>query len=65
MHTFLLSAEDWYLVCFGVGLAFSLLTFFGGFGHLHFGHLHGGHLHLGGGENPLQGISYIFFVIDE
>ena len=47
MHTFLLSAEDWYLVCFGVGLAFSLLTFFGGFGHLHFGHLHGGHLHLG------------------
>lgn len=47
MHTFLLSAEDWYLVCFGVGLALSLLTFFGGFGHLHFGHLHGGHLHLG------------------
>jgi hypothetical protein len=47
MHTFLLSAEHWYLVCFGVGLALSLLTFFGGFGHLHFGHLHGGHLHLG------------------
>jgi hypothetical protein len=47
MHTFLLSAEDWYLVCFGVGLALSLLTFFGGFGHLQFGHLHGGHLHLG------------------
>jgi hypothetical protein len=47
MHTFLLSAEDWYLVCFGVGLALSLLTFFGGFGHLHFGHLHDGHLHLG------------------
>jgi hypothetical protein len=47
MHTFQLSAEDWYLVFFGVGLAFSLLTFFGGFGHLHFGHLHGGHFHLG------------------
>jgi hypothetical protein len=47
MHTFVLSAEDWYLVCFGIGLAFSLLTFFGGFGHLHFGHLHSGHLHLG------------------
>ncbi len=47
MHAFLLSAEDWYLVCFGVGLVLSLLTFFGGFGHLHFGHLHGGHLHLG------------------
>lgn len=47
MHAFVLSAEDWYLVCFGIGLAFSLLTFFGGFGHLHFGHLHSGHLHLG------------------
>jgi hypothetical protein len=47
MHAFVLSAEDWYLVCFGIGLAFSLLTFFGGIGHLHFGHLHGGHLHLG------------------
>jgi hypothetical protein len=47
MHTFLLTAENWYLVCFGVGLVLSLLTFFGGFGHLHPGHLHGGHLHLG------------------
>jgi hypothetical protein len=47
MHTFLLSAENWYLVCFGIGLALSLLTYFGGFGHLHFGHLHSGHLHLG------------------
>jgi hypothetical protein len=47
MHTFLLSGENWYLVCFGIGLALSLLTYFGGFGHLHFGHLHSGHLHLG------------------
>jgi hypothetical protein len=47
MHTFLLSAENWYLVCFGVGLVLSLLSFFGGFGHLHVGHVHGGHLHLG------------------
>jgi hypothetical protein len=47
MHTFLLSAENWYLVCFGVGLALSVLTFFGGFGHLHIGHFHGGHFHLG------------------
>jgi membrane protein implicated in regulation of membrane protease activity len=47
MHMFLLSAENWYLVCFGVGLALSLLTFFGGFGHLHIGHFHGGHFHLG------------------
>jgi membrane protein implicated in regulation of membrane protease activity len=47
MHTFLLSAENWYLVCFGIGLAMSLLTFFGGLGHLHFGHVHSGDLHLG------------------
>jgi hypothetical protein len=47
MHTFLLSAENWYLVCFGVGLVLSVLTFFGGFGHLHIGHFHGGHFHLG------------------
>lgn len=40
-------AQDWYLVCFGVGFVLALLTFFGGFGHLHFGHLHGGHFHLG------------------
>src|ERR1700712_1549211 len=46
MHTFLLSAENWYLVCFGIGLVLSLLTFFGGFGHLHVGHWHGGHFHL-------------------
>ena len=47
MHTFLLSAENWYLVCFGVGLVLSVLAFVGGFGHLHFGHLHLGHFHLG------------------
>jgi membrane protein implicated in regulation of membrane protease activity len=46
MHTFLLSAENWYLVCFGVGLMLSVLTFFGGFGHLQIGHFHGGHFHL-------------------
>jgi hypothetical protein len=45
MHTFLMSAENWYLVCFGVGLALTLLTFFGGMGHLHIGHFHGPHLH--------------------
>jgi membrane protein implicated in regulation of membrane protease activity len=47
MHPFLMSAENWYLVCFGVGLVLSMLTFFGGFGHLHVGHVHGGHFHLG------------------
>jgi hypothetical protein len=46
MHTFLLSAENWYLVCFGMGLALSVLTFFGGFGHLQIGHFHGGHFHF-------------------
>src|ERR1700722_8376450 len=47
MHTFLLSAENWYLICFGVGLVLSGLAFVGGFGHLQFGHLHLGHFHLG------------------
>jgi hypothetical protein len=52
MHTLLLSAENWYLVCFGVGLVLSVLAFVGGFGHLqlghlHLGHFHGGHFHLG------------------
>ncbi len=40
-------AQDWYLVCFGVGFVLALLTFFGGFGHLQLGHFHGGHFHLG------------------
>ncbi|HZD77521.1 MAG TPA: hypothetical protein VE218_10975 [Acidobacteriaceae bacterium] len=47
MHTFLLSAENWYLVCFGVGLVLSVLAFVGGFGHLHLGHFHSGHAHVG------------------
>jgi hypothetical protein len=47
MHTFLLSAENWYLICFGVGLVLSVLAFVSGFGHLQFGHLHLGHFHLG------------------
>lgn len=37
--------ETFYLTCFGVGLVFSVLSFAGGFGHLHLGHLHLGHLH--------------------
>jgi len=39
--------ELFYLVCFVFGLALSLLSFAGGFGHLHFGHLHVGHTHVG------------------
>ncbi len=77
MHTFLLSAENWYLVCFGVGLALSVLTFFGGVGHLQLGHFHGGHFHLGhthashlhthaGGHetglSPLNGFTFMAFL---
>ncbi len=37
--------ETFYLTCFVVGLVLSVLSFAGGFGHLHFGHLHIGHSH--------------------
>lgn len=43
-------AQDWYLVCFGIGFVLALLTFFSGFGHLQFGHVHGGHFHFGHGH---------------
>jgi membrane protein implicated in regulation of membrane protease activity len=77
MHTFLLSGENWYLVCFGVGLVLSVLTFFGGFGHLQIGHFHSGHFHLththaghahthaGGhdtGLSPLNGFTFMAFL---
>jgi hypothetical protein len=42
-----MSWESFYLICFGVGLLLSVLSFAGGLGHLHLGHLHLGHLHLG------------------
>jgi hypothetical protein len=43
--------ESIYLVCFGVGLALSVLSFAGGFGHFHLGHLHlGHHAHVGHGR---------------
>ncbi len=35
--------ESFYLICFGVGLLLSVLSFAGGFGHLHLGNLHIGH----------------------
>jgi hypothetical protein len=77
MHTSLLSAENWYLVCFGIGLALSVLTFFGGFGHLQIGHFHGGHFHLAHthaghvqthasghdtGLSPLNGFTFMAFL---
>jgi len=39
--------ETIYLTCFAVGLVFSVLSFAGGFGHLHLGHIHVGHGHVG------------------
>ncbi len=40
--------ESFYLICFGIGLVLSVLSFAGGFGHLHLGHLHfGQHAHTG------------------
>lgn len=45
-----MTLESFYLVCFVFGLALSLLSFAGGFGHLHFGHLHVGHTHVGHGH---------------
>jgi hypothetical protein len=77
MHTSLLSAENWYLVCFGIGLVLCLLTFFGGFGHLQIGHFHGGHFHLAHthaghvqthasghdtGLSPLNGFTFMAFL---
>jgi membrane protein implicated in regulation of membrane protease activity len=40
--------ESFYLICFGVGLLLSVLSFAGGFSHLHLGHLHTGHHALAG-----------------
>ncbi len=37
--------ETFYLTCFVVGLVLSVLSFAGGFGHLHLGNLHIGHSH--------------------
>jgi hypothetical protein len=43
--------ESFYLICFGVGLVLSVLSFAGGFGHFHLGHVHiGHHGHIGHGH---------------
>lgn len=59
MLLFGLNAEEWYLVCFAVGLVLTLLSAVSGLGHLSFGHLHLPHLHLGklhivGHHDPAQ-----------
>jgi hypothetical protein len=48
--------ESFYLICFGVGLVLSVLSFAGGLGHLHLGHLHVGH-HAHAGHANADGIS--------
>ncbi len=41
---------NFYLICFAVGFAFSVIAFLGGGSrwHLHFPHFHGAHVHFGG-----------------
>ena len=59
-----------YLTCFGVGLVLSLLTFAGGFLHLHIGHHHGGGAqgvgrsgsHGAGHMSPLNGFTVVSFL---
>ena len=73
MHTHLLTAEDAYLICFGLGLVLSIAAFAGGFGHLHLGHLHFGHVrgpHVHGARgahadatiSPLNGFTMLVFL---
>ncbi len=50
MQLFGLSAEEWYLVCFAVGLVLTMVSAFSGLGHVplgHLPHLHLGRLHIG------------------
>ncbi|HEX7159104.1 MAG TPA: hypothetical protein VF214_08830, partial [Edaphobacter sp.] len=57
--------ETFYLTCFGIGLVFSVLSFLGGFGHLHLGHLHIGHghgLHARGGVSRFNVFSLMAFL---
>lgn len=45
---------SFYLICFAVGFAFSVLSFIGGGTHWHLPHWHGVHLHFGG-HAPVAG----------
>jgi len=42
-----MSWEFFYEACFGIGLVLSVVSFVGGFGHLHIGRFHVGHIHAG------------------
>lgn len=55
-----MSWELFYLICFVVGLALSLLSFVGGFGHLHLGHLHLGHAHAASGNTTGAALFNLF-----
>ena len=52
---------NFYLICFVVGFAFSLISFLSGGTnwHFHFPHWHGGHLHFGGhvAHAPVAGLA--------
>ena len=57
--------DSFYLICFLVGLVFSVLTVVGGFGHLHLGHLrlHVGHHHTGShGISAVNGFTITAFL---
>jgi membrane protein implicated in regulation of membrane protease activity len=64
--------ETFYLICFAVGLVFSLASFLGGFAHVHLGRFHIGHsahVHHGagthkgsGGINTINGFTVTAFL---
>jgi membrane protein implicated in regulation of membrane protease activity len=61
--------DSFYLICFCVGLALSILSFAGGFGHLHVGRFHVGHVahghgaaHHGTGLSAVNGFTITAFL---
>lgn len=61
--------ETFYLVCFALGLSFTVLSFLGVSSHLHFHlplHSHGGHVHAGhgakGSVSPVNGFTLAAFL---
>ena len=52
--------DSFYLICFGVGLVFSLISVVGGFAHLHIGRFHIGHTahtHTRGTSHSLSAVN--------
>ena len=61
--------DSFYLICFVVGLVLSIVSFAGGFGHLHLGHAghvshgaHGGGHHHGSGISAINGFTITAFL---